>query len=134
MRLELREITKRFPGVLANDRISISADRGKVLGMLGENGAGKTTLMNILSGLYKPDSGQIFIDGEEKVFGDPVAAIQAGVGMVHQHFMLVPVFDVVESVALGAETRQGRDRDLRPRRGAKAHRRPVRAVQAGCRP
>ncbi|HEY4227402.1 MAG TPA: ABC transporter ATP-binding protein [Candidatus Limnocylindrales bacterium] len=104
MRLELREITKRFPGVLANDRISISADRGKVLGMLGENGAGKTTLMNILSGLYKPDSGQIFIDGEEKVFGDPVAAIQAGVGMVHQHFMLVPVFDVVESVALGAET------------------------------
>jgi ABC-type uncharacterized transport system ATPase subunit len=104
MRLELREITKRFPGVLANDRISISADRGKVLGMLGENGAGKTTLMNILSGLYKPDSGSIVIDGTERVFGDPVAAIQAGVGMVHQHFMLVPVFDVVEAVALGAET------------------------------
>jgi simple sugar transport system ATP-binding protein len=104
MRLELRDITKRFPGVLANDKISIHADRGKVLGMLGENGAGKTTLMNILSGLYKPDSGQIFIDGEEKVFGDPVAAIQAGVGMVHQHFMLVPVFTVVEAVALGAET------------------------------
>jgi ABC-type uncharacterized transport system ATPase subunit len=104
MRLELREITKRFPGVLANDRISISADRGKVLGMLGENGAGKTTLMNILSGLYKPDSGSILIDGTERVFGDPVAAIQAGVGMVHQHFMLVPVFDVVEAVALGAET------------------------------
>ena len=104
MRLELRDITKRFPGVLANDRISISADRGKVLAMLGENGAGKTTLMNILSGLYKPDSGQIFIDGEERVFADPVAAIQAGVGMVHQHFMLVPVFDVVEAVALGAET------------------------------
>ncbi|MEO8273244.1 MAG: ABC transporter ATP-binding protein, partial [Chloroflexota bacterium] len=104
MRLELRDITKRFPGVLANDRISISAERGKVLGMLGENGAGKTTLMNILSGLYKPDSGQIFIDGEERTFGDPVAAIQAGVGMVHQHFMLVPVFDVVEAVALGAET------------------------------
>ena len=75
--------------------------------MLGENGAGKTTLMNILSGLYKPDSGQIFIDGEEKVFADPVAAIQAGVGMVHQHFMLVPVFDVVEAVALGAETTSG---------------------------
>jgi ABC-type uncharacterized transport system ATPase subunit len=103
VRLELRDITKRFPGVLANDRISISADKGKVLGMLGENGAGKTTLMNILSGLYRPDSGQIFIDGEERVFGDPVAAIQAGVGMVHQHFMLVPVFDVVEAVALGAE-------------------------------
>jgi len=107
MRLELRDITKQFPGVLANDKISISADRGKVLGMLGENGAGKTTLMNILSGLYKPDSGQIFIDGEEKVFSDPVAAIHAGVGMVHQHFMLVPVFDVVEAVALGAETVTG---------------------------
>jgi simple sugar transport system ATP-binding protein len=104
VRLELRDITKRFPGVLANDRISISADRGKVLGMLGENGAGKTTLMNILSGLYKPDSGQIFIDETERTFGDPVAAIEAGVGMVHQHFMLVPVFDVVEAVALGAET------------------------------
>ena len=104
MRLELRDISKRFPGVLANDKISISADRGKVLGMLGENGAGKTTLMNILSGLYRPDSGQIFIDGEERVFADPVAAIKAGVGMVHQHFMLVPVFDVVEAVALGAET------------------------------
>jgi len=104
MRLELRDITKRFPGVLANDKISIAADRGKVLAMLGENGAGKTTLMNILSGLYRPDSGQIFIDGEELVFADPVDAIRAGVGMVHQHFMLVPVFDVVESVALGAET------------------------------
>ena len=107
MRLELREITKRFPGVLANDKISISADRGKVLGLLGENGAGKTTLMNILSGLYKPDSGQILIDGEERVFGDAAAAIRAGVGMVHQHFMLVPVFDVVEAVALGAETVTG---------------------------
>jgi simple sugar transport system ATP-binding protein len=107
MRLELREITKRFPGVLANDRISISADRGQVLGLLGENGAGKTTLMNILSGLYRPDSGQILIDGEEHVFGDPAAAIDAGVGMVHQHFMLVPVFDVVEAVALGAETVSG---------------------------
>ncbi len=104
MRLELRDITKRFPGVLANDRISISADRGQVLGLLGENGAGKTTLMNILSGLYKPDSGHIFIDGEEHVFEDPASAIHAGVGMVHQHFMLVPVFDVVEAVALGAET------------------------------
>ena len=104
MRLELHDITKRFPGVLANDAISIAADRGKVLGLLGENGAGKTTLMNILSGLYKPDSGQIVIDGQERVFEDPAAAIRAGVGMVHQHFMLVPVFDVVEAVALGSET------------------------------
>jgi simple sugar transport system ATP-binding protein len=104
MRLELRDITKRFPGVLANDAISIAADRGQVLGLLGENGAGKTTLMNILSGLYKPDSGQIFIDDEELAFDDPAAAIRAGIGMVHQHFMLVPVFDVTEAVALGAET------------------------------
>jgi general nucleoside transport system ATP-binding protein len=107
MRLELREISKRFPGVLANDKISISVDKGQVLGLLGENGAGKTTLMNILSGLYKPDSGRIVINGEERVFNDPAAAIDAGVGMVHQHFMLVPVFDVVEAVALGAETVSG---------------------------
>jgi ABC-type uncharacterized transport system ATPase subunit len=107
MKLELRDITKRFPGVLANDKISISVERGQVLGLLGENGAGKTTLMNILSGLYKPDSGQIFIDDEEHAFADPAAAIHAGVGMVHQHFMLVPVFDVVEAVALGAETVSG---------------------------
>jgi simple sugar transport system ATP-binding protein len=107
MRLELREITKRFPGVLANDKISIAVDTGQVLGMLGENGAGKTTLMNILSGLYKPDSGDIVIDGQVRVFGDPHDAIAAGVGMVHQHFMLVPVFDVVEAVALGAEPVSG---------------------------
>ena len=107
MRLELKDITKRFPGVLANDRISISADRGEVLGLLGENGAGKSTLMNILSGLYKPDSGQILIDGTPHAFTDPRQAIDAGIGMVHQHFQLVPVFDVVEAVALGAESVSG---------------------------
>src|SRR6185312_11953935 len=93
MRLELKDITKQFPGVLANDRISISADRGEVLGLLGENGAGKTTLMNILSGLYRPDSGEILIDGTPRTFNDPAEAIDAGIGMVHQHFQLVPVFD-----------------------------------------
>ncbi len=107
MRLELKDITKRFPGVLANDRITISVDRGEVLGLLGENGAGKTTLMNILSGLYRPDSGEILIDGEPRTFNDPREAIGAGIGMVHQHFQLVPVFDVVESVALGAESVTG---------------------------
>ena len=107
MRLELKDITKQFPGVLANDRISIAADRGEVLGLLGENGAGKTTLMNILSGLYRPDSGHIIIDGTERTFHDPREAISAGIGMVHQHFQLVPVFDVVEAVALGAETVTG---------------------------
>jgi len=107
LRLELREITKQFPGVLANDRVSIQVERGKVLGLLGENGAGKSTLMNILSGIYKPDSGSIIVDGEQRVFRDPAEAIEAGIGMVHQNFMLVPVFDVVESVALGAETARG---------------------------
>ena len=107
MRLELREITKQFPGVLANDRISIAADKGEVLGLLGENGAGKSTLMNILSGLYRPDSGDILIDDQKLVFDDPAEAIAAGIGMVHQHFQLVPVFDVVEAVALGAESISG---------------------------
>ena len=107
MRLELKDITKQFPGVLANDPISISADRGEVLGLLGENGAGKTTLMNILSGLYRPDSGEILIDGTPRTFSDPAEAIDAGIGMVHQHFQLVPVFDVVSSVALGAESVSG---------------------------
>ena len=107
MRLELKDITKQFPGVLANDRISISADRGEVLGLLGENGAGKSTLMNILSGLYRPDAGEILIDGSPRSFTDPRQAIDAGIGMVHQHFQLVPVFDVVEAVALGAESVSG---------------------------
>jgi ABC-type uncharacterized transport system ATPase subunit len=107
MHLELKDITKRFPGVLANDGISISVERGEVLGLLGENGAGKSTLMNILSGLYRPDSGQILIDGKLRTFTDPRQAIDAGIGMVHQHFELVPVFDVVEAVALGAESVTG---------------------------
>ena len=107
MRRERKDNPKRFPGVLANDRISIAADRGEVLGLLGENGAGKSTLMNILSGLYKPDSGEILIDGTPRNFTDPRQAIDAGIGMVHQHFQLVPVFDVVEAVALGAESVRG---------------------------
>ena len=103
MELELRGITKRFPGVLANDNVSLTARSGKVLALIGENGAGKSTLMNILSGIYRPDSGEIIIDGKQQHFADPGEAIKAGIGMVHQHFMLVPVFTVAENVVLGVE-------------------------------
>lgn len=103
MELELRGITKRFPGVLANDDVSLTARSGKVLALIGENGAGKSTLMNVLSGLYRPDSGEILIDGVPQEFNGPGDAIAAGIGMVHQHFMLVPVFTVWENVVLGVE-------------------------------
>jgi ABC-type uncharacterized transport system ATPase subunit len=103
MELELRGITKQFPGVLANDDVSLTARSGKVLALIGENGAGKSTLMNVLSGLYHPDAGEIVIDGVVQKFADPGDAIKAGIGMVHQHFMLVPVFTVYENVVLGVE-------------------------------
>lgn len=101
--LELRGITKRFPGVLANDKIDITLREGKILALLGENGAGKSTLMNILYGLYKPDEGQIFVRGQEVDIHGPNDAIARGIGMVHQHFMLVPVMTVTENVMLGVE-------------------------------
>jgi len=101
--LELRGITKRFPGVLANDHIDLTIQKGEIHALLGENGAGKTTLMNILYGLYRPDEGEIWVNGEKKTVKSPIDAIKAGVGMVHQHFMLVPVFTVTENVMLGEE-------------------------------
>jgi ABC-type uncharacterized transport system ATPase subunit len=102
--LELRGITKRFPGVLANDNIDINLNEGEILALLGENGAGKTTLMNILYGLYTPDEGEILIRGEKVEIHGPNDAIELGIGMVHQHFMLVPVFTVTENVMLGIES------------------------------
>ncbi len=102
--LELRGITKRFPGVLANDHIDLTLNQGEVHALLGENGAGKSTLMNILYGLYQPDEGEILVKGKKLVVNSPVDAIKAGVGMVHQHFMLIPVFTVTENVMLGDET------------------------------
>jgi ABC-type uncharacterized transport system ATPase subunit len=102
--LQVRNVTKRFPGVLANDRIDFSLEKGEVLAFLGENGAGKTTLMNILYGLYTQDEGQIFLDGQEVEIESPSDAIARGIGMVHQHFMLVPVMTVAENVVLGTET------------------------------
>ena len=94
MELELRGITKRFPGVLANDHVDLLVREGEILGLLGENGAGKTTLMTLLYGLYSADEGEILIDGKPQAFTGPGDAIAAGIGMVHQHFMLVPVFTV----------------------------------------
>ena len=103
MELELRGITKRFGSLVANDGISLSVAPGQVHALLGENGAGKTTLMNVLYGLMQPDEGEILIDGKQARFHSPKDAIAAGIGMVHQHFMLVPVFTVAENVTLGIE-------------------------------
>ena len=104
MRLELRGITKRFPGVVANDHVDLTVEQGEIHALLGENGAGKTTLMNILFGLYHADGGEILINGEPARFETPGDAIAAGLGMVHQHFMLIPVFTVTENVMLGIES------------------------------
>jgi len=103
VRLELRGITKRFPGVLANDHVDLAVEEGEIHALLGENGAGKTTLMNILYGLYHADEGEILVGGKPVRFESPGDAIAAGIGMVHQHFMLIPVFTVTENVILGVE-------------------------------
>jgi general nucleoside transport system ATP-binding protein len=105
--LEVRGITKRFPGVLANDNISFTLYAGEIHAFLGENGAGKSTLMNILYGLYDPDEGEIFINGKKVTIRGPSDAIRQGLGMVHQHFMLVPTITVAENVMLGTEITNG---------------------------
>jgi len=103
--LEMRGITKRFPGVLANDAVDFELRVGEVHALLGENGAGKSTLMNILYGLYHQDAGSIFVHGREVRIDSPRAAIDLGIGMVHQHFMLIPVMTVAENIVLGVEPR-----------------------------
>jgi len=104
--LELKGITKRFPGVVANDGVSFDLRQGEVHALLGENGAGKSTLMNVLYGLYRPDEGEILVRGEPATFDSPRDAIDQGIGMVHQHFMLVPVFTVAENIVLAMEPRR----------------------------
>src|ERR671931_1066469 len=105
--LELRGITKQFPGVLANDHIDFDLQRGEVHALLGENGAGKSTLMSILYGLYTADSGEILMDGKPVAISSPRDAIDLGIGMVHQHFMLIPVMTVAENIVLAIEPKRG---------------------------
>ena len=103
MKLELRGVTKRFGTLVANDRINLTVEAGEIHALLGENGAGKSTLMNVLYGLYQADEGQILLDNKVQSFKGPGDAMAAGIGMVHQHFMLIPVFTVAENVVLGNE-------------------------------
>ncbi len=110
--LEARNVTKTFPGVVANKDVSLVLHKGEVLALLGENGAGKTTLMNILYGLYHQDSGEILVGGRPVRIKSPNEAIKLNIGMVHQHFMLVPVFTVAENIVLGTETTRGGRLDL----------------------
>ena len=111
--LQMQDITVEFPGVLANDHVSIDCKKGEVLGLLGENGAGKTTLMNVLYGLYPPTSGKILLDGEEVKIGSPSEAIAHRIGMVHQHFKLVDTLSVIENVILGMPSKK-QHLDLEP--------------------
>ncbi len=104
--VHLEGITKRFPGVVANDDVDFTVDRGTIHALVGENGAGKTTLMNVLYGLYEPTEGTVWIDGEARTFSDPADAMAVGIGMIHQHFMLVDTMSVAENVVLGDEPKK----------------------------
>jgi len=106
--IEMRGITKTFPGVVANDKIDFVVEKGEIHGLLGENGAGKTVLMNILYGLYKPDDGKVMVDGKEVEIDSPRMALELGIGMVHQHFMVVPSLTVAENIILGREPTKNR--------------------------
>ena len=107
MSIELRGITKKFGALMANDSIDLKVARGEIHAILGENGAGKSTLMNIVYGLVKADSGTILVEDKEVIINEPADALKYGIGMVHQHFMLIPVFTVAENIALGREKSKG---------------------------
>jgi general nucleoside transport system ATP-binding protein len=135
--LEAKGITKKFPGVLANDQVDFDLHKGEIHALLGENGAGKSTLMNVLYGLYKADSGEVMWTGTIDLHS-PKDAINHGIGMVHQHFMLIPVFTVTENIMLGAET----DHRAAPNESplvkldrmevAQRVRRPLASIRTGC--
>ncbi len=110
--IEAKNLTKKFPGVLANDNVSLTLEKGEIVALLGENGAGKSTLVKMIYGLYGSDSGELFIKGEKVDFHSPADAIAKGIGMVHQHFQLVPVMTVAENIVLGAEKTKGIKFDL----------------------
>ena len=107
MSIELKGITKKFGALVANDAIDLKVERGEIHAILGENGAGKSTLMNIVYGLVNADSGKIFVEDKEVIINEPADALKYGIGMVHQHFMLIPVFTVAENIALGREQSKG---------------------------
>ena len=101
--LELKHVTKRFGSVIANKDVSLNVHHGEILAVLGENGSGKTTLMNMISGIYFPDEGEIYVDGERAHIAAPKDAFKYGIGMIHQHFKLVDVFTATENIILGIE-------------------------------
>ena len=103
--VSMKNITKTFGSVIANDKVNLDIYKGEILSLLGENGSGKTTLMNMLSGIYFPDEGQIFINGKEEVIRSPKDALRLGIGMVHQHFKLIDVLSATENIILGLEGR-----------------------------
>ena len=106
--LRMVKVTKTFPGVIANDKVELEIKAGEIHALLGENGSGKTTLMNSLYGIYRPDSGEIFINDVKVNFQSPSDAIEMGIGMVHQHFMLVPTLTVAENIVLGSTPKNQR--------------------------
>ena len=101
--IELKGICKYFGKVIANDNVSLTVKKGEILSLLGENGSGKTTLMNMLSGIYFPDKGQIYVDGKEVTIRSPKDAYHLGIGMIHQHFKLIDIFTAAENIILGLD-------------------------------
>ncbi len=130
--MQMQGISKKFPGVIANDHVDFDVKSGEVHALLGENGAGKSTLMKILYGMYHPDEGQILLNGSPVSIASPTDAINLGIGMIHQHFMLVPTLTVAENVALGLPSSRGPAHRPGPRLGT--HRRAGRDLWSEDRP